>query len=318
MSEEEAKEATAEVNCRILIENRQVGYIIGRKGQRIQEVREQCGKPFFMSVLKSETRNCDERVMALRGLISQIAKAVQLISDLIILGTKENVEDGDTASIRFLVHKFQVGAIIGKGGETIQAMQNETDCKIQIGADDLPGSTEKSVTVTGAPANLHEVTVRIYTQLKAFPLRAGTRLLRYKPGAPALFGMQPPGMPPMQPGGPQVPPYGMPMPGQQAYYGMPPVAYGMPPVGYGGHPGAQVTSTQKIAIPTVCAGVVIGRGGSIIRDIRARTGCSISIQDADESCPNERVVVLTGVQQGIQQAIVMIRQLVEQYQPQDY
>merc|ERR1719397_66238 len=76
------------------------------------------------------------------------------------------------------------------------------------------------------------------------------------------------------------------------------------------------TSTQKIAIPTVCAGCVIGKGGSVIRDLRAQAQCNISIADPEQNSPNERVVTLTGTSQGIQTAIYLIRQLVEQYQPQ--
>lgn len=74
-------------------------------------------------------------------------------------------------------------------------------------------------------------------------------------------------------------------------------------------------NTQKIAIPTICAGCVIGKGGAVIRDLRAQSGTNISIADADPTNPNERVVTLTGTPQGIQTAIYLIRQLVEQYQP---
>merc|ERR1712226_50807 len=77
----------------------------------------------------------------------------------------------------------------------------------------------------------------------------------------------------------------------------------------------QTANTQKIAIPTICAGCVIGKGGAVIRDLRAQSGTNISIADADPTNPNERVVTLTGTPQGIQTAIYLIRQLVEQYQP---
>lgn len=53
----------------------------------------------------------------------------------------------------------------------------------------------------------------------------------------------------------------------------------------------------------------------MIRDLRAQSGTNISISDADATNPNERVVTLTGTPTGIQTAIFLIRQLVEQYNP---
>jgi len=318
MSTSEIKEDSEDINTRLLISNRQVGSIIGKKGERIQQVREQCGNPFFMSVLKPETRVVQERILAIRGSIAQIAKAIQLVANLILQGVSGKdikPSNSDSLAICFLVQKFVVGSIIGKSGSMIQGIQTETDTKIQISTDALPNSSEKTVTVTGTPTAIHEATIRILTQLKANPLRPGTRVERYRPGMPGVgsfgggqqgqqlgsqLGSQLGGGPFMGGGGQQ-----------QPFYGLPPT--------YGSSAQTpQVNSTQKIAIPTVCAGTVIGRGGTVIRDLRARTGCNISISDADDSTPNERVVILTGTSQGIQAAIYLIRQLVEQYTPQDY
>ena len=112
------------------------------------------------------------------------------------------------------------------------------------------------------------------------------------------------------------------------------------------------TSTQKIAIPTITAGCVIGKHGSTIKDIRylpapyktrsillttlharapiplrilnshththtprMQSGTSISIADPDPATPAERVVTISGSSQGIQAAIFLMRQLVEHFQP---
>lgn len=287
MSATEATESD-EVNARLLIRNRQVGYIIGKKGERITQVRDQCG--IFMSILKSDSRIAQERILALRGTIENIAKGVQQVSDLILQGISGKNSNADTLAMCFLVHKFIVGSIIGKSGEMIKGIQTDTDAKIQISTDPLPNSTEKTVTVTGTPVAIHEATIRILTQLKANPLRAGTKAIRYKPGQQPQFGVSP-----------------FMTTQQQPFYGMPPV--------YNAATSTTQINTQKIAIPTVCAGSVIGRNGSVIRDIKARTGCNISIQDAENDTPNDRVVVLVGTTQGIQQAIFMISHIVEQYKP---
>jgi len=74
-------------------------------------------------------------------------------------------------------------------------------------------------------------------------------------------------------------------------------------------------SRQELAIPTNTAGGIIGKGGSMIRDLRQQSRTFISIADPDPANPDERIVTIQGSSEGINHAIILIRQLVEQYQP---
>jgi len=153
------------------------------------------------------------------------------------------------------------------------------------------------VTVSGSAEVIHDAVTRVLQRLRDNPLRAGTKVYNYVPGQP-LFAPSPHfGIP--------VAPYGQPHMASMVQHGL--SAYGVQQV-------SEPPSTQKIAIPTLCAGGVIGKGGSVIRDLRAQSGTNISIADPDTN-PNERVVTITGTPQGIQTAIYLIRQLVEQYPP---
>lgn len=302
-----------EMNVRILIQNRQVGSIIGKKGARIQNIRDQVGSPFLMNILKPESKVVQERILALRGTVTQVSKAIQLVSELILkgapgLGTENQETDcmdnlgdpdieGKELAIKLLVHKFVVGSIIGKAGSMIQGIQTDTGTKVQISTDPLPNSTEKTVTVTGTPNNIHEAAFRILSQLQSYPVREGTKVERYRPGVPGFGQQMPFGAPPFMGGAPHQ---------QQSYYGMSP--------NFGNNNTSRPSSTQKIMIPTICAGSVIGRGGNNIRNLKAQTGCTISILDADANNPDERVVVLTGPSSGIHQAIYLITNIVDQYQ----
>jgi len=284
---------------RVLIDNNQVGGIIGKGGANVKRVREEAG--VFLSILKAEFRAVQERIMVMKGTIIQIAKALFLIAELLIEGSGKDKSSGDGIAIRLLVHRASVGAVIGKGGTTIKETQSETNVRVQVSNEPLPNSTEKTVTITGSPSAIQQATTRILTQLKENPLRSGTnRVYAYVPGQP-MYPTQPAyGLPYMQQ--PQLGLLQQPFP---SYGGMASQSQSNMP-----------TSTQKIAIPTVCAGCVIGKGGSVIRDLRAQSQCNISIADPEQNSPNERVVTLTGTSQGIQTAIYLIRQLVEQYQPQ--
>jgi predicted RNA-binding protein YlqC (UPF0109 family) len=281
------------IEARILIEAKQVGCIIGKKGANVQRVREDSGA--FVSILKAEYRNVQERVLVVRGAITQVAKSAHAIMQLVLEAqnsreVKRKAPDSGAGSVqlRLLVHKAAVGAIIGQRGATIKETQAQTSTRIQISNDPLPASTEKSVTISGPPDAIHKALTRVLNQLASNPVKTTGRVLPYVPG-------QSPFPPfPMAPAGPF---------GAALVYS--------PPLPYLG----SATSTQKIAIPTQCAGSIIGRGGSVIRDLRAQSGTNISIADPDPAQPHERVVTLTGSPQGIQTAVYLISQLVEQSPP---
>jgi len=273
---------------RFLIDNSSVGGLIGKGGANVKRVRDESGA--HVSVLKSESRSVTERIMILKGTVRSVSKAAQMLGELLIEARAAGAENRancavDQAQLRLLVHKQAVGAIIGKAGAVIKDTQTDTGARVQVSNEPLPNSTEKSVAITGTPAALEAAIGRIAQQLKDNPLKPGTRSYEYNPNASSGYGGYVP------------PPHNaLPLPIGNAAVGVTP-------------------STQKIAIPTVCAGCVIGKNGSVIRDLRAQSQTNISISDPEPDAPNERVVTLTGTAQGIQHAVYLIRQLVEQYQP---
>jgi predicted RNA-binding protein YlqC (UPF0109 family) len=330
---------------RLLIENSHVGAIIGKGGINSKRIREE--NNVFLSIMKSEFRNVQERVMLVKGELVSVGKAISMVLSFIVDASaqKSGIDQDGTSTVKLLVHRSAVGAIIGKQGATIKQTQADTGCRIQISQEPLPNSTDKTVTISGPKASVDEALLTVLQQLKDNPLRPGVREFQYQPssqmggmgmGSMAMGGLGglanvlggsgygPGGMGmglgggmgnlPNQ-GGSQFGGQGMGnMYGQQQQNQLGSSSqYGAMPVGMGGAGGA--TSTQKIAIPTVTAGCVIGKMGSTIKDIRMQSGTSISIADPDASAPAERVVTISGNTQGIQAAIYLIRQLVEHYQP---
>lgn len=287
---------------RVLIDNYEASVIIGKAGANVKKIRQDSNA--FVSILKTEGSS-KERVMQIKGTVEYNAHALRLIAALLIDNDNERKADPEHAldqwTLKLLVNKSLAGAIIGKGGEIIRTMQSESGARVSLSTEPVGASTEKTVTVSGNVENLHDVCTRILTQIRDNPVRPGTTSILYIPGQqmPAF------GAPPS--------PYGMP---PQSPYGMPPQSpYGMPQMGgqLGGLGG--MTKTEKIVIPTVCAGTVIGKGGSIIREIKAQSGTNISVAAPEPTAPNDRVVSITGAGQGIQTAIFLIRQRVESYQP---
>lgn len=316
---------------RVLIQNEQVGTIIGKGGNNVKRIHEETGAS--LSILKAEHSNVPVRVMTIRGTIKEITDAVRcictIIADAKALMREKSIHPIDTSySITFLCHRLAVGAIIGKAGGTIRDTQEETGAHIQISHESLPGSTEKTVEITGSIPGICAATFKVLTQLQTNPLKKSVKTYLFVPGQPVIF-QTPFGIPAI--------PYAqqaltvtyptqsqatMTQPGRSSpQYTQQPQNITIQTIS----PAPSVTTSyevfqdavtlQKVSIPTHCAGVIIGKGGSVIRALRAQTGCNISIAQPELARPHERIISVTGSVQGINLAIHLIRQLVEQYIP---
>jgi len=318
---------------RVLVDNSEAGIIIGKGGSNVQKIRSETG--CFISILKSEAPSIKERIMVVKGAIESNSQALLLVCQLLIDARNEKDQGAsDTYSIKILIHKFLAGCIIGKGGLIIKEIQTETGARVQLSNDPMPNSTEKTVTITGNTEVLYMAISRVLNQLKNNPLRSGSASILYVPGGnpqQQMYGSQ--GMHYGGGGGPPPSQYGAPPPeygygggmpyGMGNRMGMGMDMEGMPPQhGYGGGGGGggggygEPTKTEKIVIPSICAGTVIGKGGGIISNIKQQSGTQISIGEPEASAPDDRIVSIYGTPQQIQSAVSLIRQRVESYRPQ--
>lgn len=318
------------MEVRVLIDNYEASVIIGKGGSNVKNIRTQTNS--FVSILKTDSAVSKERVMTIKGTEDCIANALHAIIVLLLenanqrkLTNEPEAEPETQYTMKILIHKFLAGSIIGKGGVIIREIQESTGCRISISVDPLPASTEKSVSLTGTAETFHAGATRVLQQLVNNPLRTGCTTILYVPGAVTMPG-GPYGAPrqgPPQGYNPYAPPpagaayggpYGAPQPGAYMGQGGAAPMPGGPVAGAAGGAGG-ATKTEKIVIPTMCAGVVIGKGGSIIRDIKMQSSTHINIANPEPTTPNDRVVSVTGTHQGIQAAIYLIRQRVEAYNP---
>jgi len=132
----------------------------------------------------------------------------------------------------------------------------------------------------------------MFDQVTSTPLRPGPPPLLYVPGAP--FAMPGYGAPSFVPG-------------------LPTLGHPAAPPSYTSQLPPHLLKTEKVIIPDTCSGVVIGKGGSIIKAIKARTETNISLAEPNEA--KDRVVTISGSAQGVQAAIALIRERVENYHP---
>ena len=268
------------LTLRFLIASSQVGSIIGKAGANVRSVRE--GSGCFVSILKSEYRDVTERVMEVKGGVDALPMAVERIAELLVLAQRERGElrDEDEApyvSLVLLLHRGLVGSIIGRAGVLVKDTQSASGARVQVSNDVLVGSTEKPVTVLASTHGMREAFRRIALQISDSEGKAVSKTVQYVPTPSSLQS----------------------------------------PFASAAFPYPQAAHHHRVLIPSACAGIVIGRGGETIKNVRAQSGCSISIEDEEGGgLGSERVVHIIGSVQGIQLAVFYIRTLIEGFHQQ--
>ncbi|GLT85517.1 hypothetical protein SLE2022_037060 [Rubroshorea leprosula] len=237
-----------------------VGVIIGKAGETIKYLQLQSGAKIQVQRDMDADPNSVTRPVELMGTAEQIAKAEQLINDVLaeaeaggsgIVSKRLTGVTGHAGSEHFemKIPNNKVGLVIGKGGETIKSMQARTGARIQVIPLHLPPgdtSAERTVHIDGTSEQIktaREMVEEVISENRprnpamtgAYPQQG------YQSRPPTNWG--PPGAPPMQQPG-----YGYMQPG--AYPGPSP-QYSQPP--YGGYPqptsGGYASSWDQSAVP---------------------------------------------------------------------
>ncbi|KAL2548495.1 KH domain-containing protein [Forsythia ovata] len=147
---------------KIEIPNGRVGVIIGKGGETIKYLQLQSGAKIQVTRDMDADPNSSTRGVELTGTPDQIAKAEQLINDVLAeaeaggSGTVSRRFTGPPSGAEQFVMKIpnnKVGLVIGKGGETIKNMQASTGARIQVIPLHLPPgdtSLERTVQIDGS------------------------------------------------------------------------------------------------------------------------------------------------------------------------
>ncbi|GAA5858501.1 hypothetical protein JCM8547_007335 [Rhodosporidiobolus lusitaniae] len=280
--------AASTIQMRTLIVTQDASIIIGKQGKNVNEIRDKSGSK--ITITEAVPGN-PERIMGVAGPLDAVSKAFGLIVRRINDEPFDvpSVPGSRAVTIRFIIPNSRMGSVIGKAGAKIKEIQEASGARLQASEAMLPGSTERVLSVSGVADAIHIAVYYIGTVLQEHPV--ATSNTSYRPG-----------------GGPD---YGRPPPSDR-YDGDRPRGGGGgigPAVG----PGAQ---TQQIFIPSELVGAVIGKGGAKIREVREVSQCQVKINEPGEAAPggspNERLVTITGQPNGIQVAVRMLYQRLEQ------
>lgn len=303
------------IDHRFLIASSQVGTIIGKGGANVKRIREESGAG--ISILKqADDKLLQERVMLVRGKPDQIADAARIIADILIEAEKNRDKTGlgkpvDAVCLKLMVHMAQSGVILGKAGAHVKATALETGARIQLSNEALPNSTDKTVTITGSPDVIGKALNRIILQIQGNHPKGVHTHIPYipTPGGASVAGGA--ATLAQAPANNRMPYYAAPSVNPSTVIPIHVAAVAPAPA----LPGTGAKISQKLSIPAVCVGSIIGKSGSIIRDLRQRSGCGISINEPEPDKPLERIVLVTGHESNILSAIALIRTIVENFKP---
>ncbi|XP_069509403.1 poly(rC)-binding protein 2 isoform X7 [Ambystoma mexicanum] len=301
------------LTIRLLMHGKEVGSIIGKKGESVKKMREESGARINIS-----EGNCPERIITLAGPTNAIFKAFSMIidkleEDISSAMTNSTASSKPPVTLRLVVPASQCGSLIGKGGSKIKEIRETTGAQVQVAGDMLPNSTERAITIAGIPASIIECVKQICVVMLESPPKGVTIPYRPKPSsAPVIFAG---GQVSRQAGGhacetdlwegrrshtggvslDAVDLHGLTklhqLAMQQSHF---PMSHGGGNTGFSGAIDASAPNTShELTIPNDLIGCIIGRQGSKINEIRQMSGAQIKIANPVEGS-TERQVTITG------------------------
>ncbi|KAM7116050.1 poly(rC)-binding protein 2 isoform 23-T28 [Molossus nigricans] len=268
------------LTIRLLMHGKEVGSIIGKKGESVKKMREESGARINIS-----EGNCPERIITLAGPTNAIFKAFAMIIDKLEEDISSSMTNSTAASrppvtLRLVVPASQCGSLIGKGGCKIKEIRESTGAQVQVAGDMLPNSTERAITIAGIPQSIIEcvkqICVVMLETLSQSPPKGVTIPYRPKPSSsPVIFA-----------GGQLTKLHQLAM--QQSHF---PMTHGN--TGFSGLDASAQTTSHELTIPNDLIGCIIGRQGAKINEIRQMSGAQIKIANPVEGS-TDRQVTITG------------------------
>ncbi|XP_067372545.1 poly(rC)-binding protein 3 isoform X5 [Channa argus] len=267
------------LTIRLLMHGKEVGSIIGKKGETVKKMREEVGLLFQTKTQsashenkKSGARinisegNCPERIVTITGPTDTIFKAFAMIAykfeeDIINSMSNSPATSKPPVTLRLVVPASQCGSLIGKGGSKIKEMRESPPKGATIPYRPKPASTPvifsggQAYTIQGQYAIPHPDQLTKLHQL-AMQQTPFTPLGQTTPAFPGLDTSPP-------------------------------------------------ASTHELTIPNDLIGCIIGRQGTKINEIRQMSGAQIKIANAMEGS-SERQITITGTPANISLAQYLI------------
>ncbi|CAH1164508.1 unnamed protein product [Phaedon cochleariae] len=258
------------------IPDKMVGLIIGRGGEQIQRLQTDTGCKIQLA---PDSMGMPDRICTLSGSREAIDRAKEIISN--IIRQRGAGEDGPPDmggppighfagnmggpgggggggggrnTLEIMIPGPKVGLIIGKGGETIKQLQEKSGAKMVVIQDGPNQEHEKPLMISGDPQKVE------FAKQLVYDLIAEKEMKNFGRGGGGGRGGRNDGRGGMD---------------------------GFNDFGGGG-------DSMEVLVPRPAVGVVIGKGGDMIKKIQAETGAKVQFQQARDEGPGDRRCYLSG------------------------
>lgn len=269
---------------RLLVQSDMVGAIIGRQGSTIRLITQQSRAR--VDVHRKDNVGSLEKAITIYGNPENCTNACKRILE--VMQQEANNTNKGEICLKILAHNNLIGRIIGKGGNTIKRIMQETETKITVSSiNDISSfNLERIITVKGTIENMAKAESQISSKLRQsyesdlqvlapqsimFP---GLHPMAMLSTGRAFCGATPPFPPPMY----------APMAGQGAQQGA-----------------GDSQETTYLYIPNNAVGAIIGTKGSHIRNIIRFSNATVKIapleqdkQAENQNPQQERKVTIVG------------------------
>ncbi|CAD6211829.1 GSCOCG00003853001-RA-CDS [Cotesia congregata] len=266
----------------IRVPDKMVGLIIGRGGEQITRLQSETGCKIQMA---PESGGLPERLCTLTGPREAVNRAKDLV--LSIVNQRCRSEGGGMGemnmpnpnagggggpmisnnshpgSLEIMIPGPKVGLIIGKGGETIKQLQEKSGAKMVVIQDGPSQEQEKPLRITGDPQKVE------YAKQLVYELIAEKEIQMYNRG---------------------------PRNNDRNSFSN--------DNGFNNHGPSSSNNGDncEVLVPRAAVGVVIGKGGDMIKKIQSETGARVQFQQGREEGPGDRKCLLSGKPQAVEQA----------------
>ena len=309
---------------KLLLPNNQTGSIIGKQGAVLKQITEESGARVKISATDEVMAGTGERVATLVGSLASLLRAQQLISNQLAStkpGEESSTPDAER-TIRMLVPNQAAGLIIGKAGVVIKELMERSGASIRVSqpSEMIAQTQERIVMINGTPASIDLAQNAICELLAEALPEQQPKQIDY---SILKQGGSPHGLPALGTR-PRQAPLGGGYPSQPTYYSQlgalhaapqsrgPPMAQdhtrnsafamSVPAAPLASQslqslqprPAAMGESiSSQMLLPDKMISGIIGKGGSIIREIAARSGAQVRVSQKETiNAAGERLITM--------------------------
>mmetsp|Transcript_3253 Transcript_3253/g.7636 ORF Transcript_3253/g.7636 Transcript_3253/m.7636 type:complete len:351 (-) Transcript_3253:228-1280(-) len=310
-------------NCaiKILLSNKHAGSLIGKNGSTILSFQAATGSRVRVSRADESFPGTQYRVVLITGAFDAVAACLTLIIEQVHkhfadypFGDKEapSVDLKAQRTLNLVVPSGSSGLIIGRRGETVRAMAGKSGSHIQLAGMErqVAGLSERVLSLTGTLQGNLSAASFILQLLSEDPSgkydNLSTTYRSYN--APQQY------QPPLQQQPSHMQNLSQPYGHSQSPYGLGGLQSGLPGLGPGPARGGAggilaASTTLTLQVPDELVPTLLGKGGSVMKDMEERSGARIRVSQKGDFVPgtsNRLVTISAGTHHEAHNAYLMV------------